>query len=221
MLDLTGTFNAGPTFQVGNALYTGGGLPFKVPGTNITGAAMGYYNNGFVGAGGNQTGISLGSVLGGIATGLENIFHFPTGGSVGTSLPAPVPTIEPPATNQHPILTGAGGASGKGSVAGKVAAGTAVVGGVAGLVAPHLVGLGGGGRARYAPAGTKGYHMIKRGPHAGMWTRNRHRNVANIRALRRSISRLHGFERICRKVVHFVKPHTKGRPVFRRRRRSK
>lgn len=76
-------------------------------------------------------------------------------------------------------------------------------------------------RGRYGTPGEKGFHMIKRGPHAGMWTRNRHRNVANIHALRRSLSRIHGFEKICRKVVRFVHPRrATGHAVFKRRRRS-
>lgn len=179
-----------------------------------------YYSNGFLGAGSNQTSLG-GTILSGVLTGLENIFHFPTPTVPSVRTPG---IVDVPAANQHPILTGAGGASGKGTAgtAVGVAAGTAAVGAIVGEVAPRLVGLGGGGRrAVYYPPGTKGTHMIKKGPHAGQWTRNRHRNVANIRALRRALSRAHGFERICRKVMHFVSPHkSRGRPVFRRRRRK-
>lgn len=217
MLDLTGTFAAGPVFQGVT------GTPALTIAAPRTGASMGYYSNGFVGAGSNQTGLSLSGVLGGVLSGLESVFHFPTStsGSVGATPPIVAPTVRDiPAANQHPVLTGAGGASGKGTAT-AVGVGTAIAGGIAGLAAPRLVGLGGGHAARYAPAGTKGYHMIKRGPHAGLWTRNRHRNVANIRALRRALSRAHGFERICRKVMHFVHPGRRGRAVFRKRRRSK
>lgn len=177
-----------------------------------------YYNNGFLGSGSNQTSLG-GTILSGVLGGLESIFHFPTATVPTARTPATLPGGETTVT-QHPVLTGAGGASGtSGRVGTAVAVGTGVAGAIAGTVAPTVFGLGGGHRARYAPPGTKGYHMIRKGPHAGQWTRNRHRNVANIRALRRALSRAHGFERICRKVMHFVNPHKRGRAVFKRRRR--
>lgn len=166
-----------------------------------------YYTGGFLPAGAGQTsGFGGGGILGAVTSGLQTflptLFQQRPSGGFG-QVPAPVPPTQtvPPT---HPVIGAAGNSGG-------TMGGTALVAGRA-----HM--------ARYAPAGTRGYHPPKhpsacsRVP-AGMWVRNRHRNVANIHALRRSISRLHGFERICRKVVHFVSPHKRGRPVFRRRRK--
>lgn len=164
-----------------------------------------YYTGGFLPAGAGQTsGFGGSGVLGAITTGLQTflptLFQQRPSGGFG-QVPAPVPPTQTiPAT--HPVIGAAGNS------------GATMGGGAAGRV--HV--------ARYAPAGTRGYHPPKHPGRcsmvpAGMWVRNRHRNVANIHALRRSISRLHGFERICRKVVHFVSPHKRGRPVFRRRRK--
>lgn len=203
-----------------STFVTGTG-PLQVQSTPTLGVPKVYYSNGFLPSGANQvTGGGLLTTLGNIVGG---IFHGITGtqstATVPMSTASTVPMVSPArvggviqkvagaittAATQHPVLTAAGGAA---ATAGAVM----MAGG-----AMHL-----GGHARYAPPGTRGYHMIKRGPHAGQWTRNRHRNVANIRALRRAMSRLHGFERVCRKVVHFVSPHKRGRPVFRRRRRAK
>jgi hypothetical protein len=186
--------------------------PYRPIGGNV------YYTSGFLPSGANQ--LSLGGTLIG---GLTNILGAVTqriagggpivGGPVDMSaLPARVPTGGTIAqrageiVGQHPVLTAVGGAAGVGAA---------------------VMGLGGAGafgvghRARYAPAGTKGYHPIKRGPHAGMWTRNRHRNVANIRALRRALSRAHGFARIARKVMSFTHPGKRGRMVFKRRGRAR
>ena len=178
-----------------------------------------YYSNGFLPAGGGQVtfGSMIKSTLGGLidtlAGGIAGHIQPMSMGGVPARVPAPVSAPVGGGTLQrigstmgaHPVITSIGGAA---------AVGAAALG--MGM-APGI----GGHRARYAAPGTKGYHMIKKGPHAGLWTRNRHRNVANVRALRRSISRLHGFERICRKVLHFTKPHgVRGRAVFRRRRRK-
>lgn len=83
------------------------------------------------------------------------------------------------------------------------------------------VGLRMGGGA-LAPAGTRGYHMSK--PRRGVpshLVRNRRMRVTNPRALRRAIRRAKGFERLARKVMHFVSPRAhKGRAVFRTRKRA-
>jgi len=74
------------------------------------------------------------------------------------------------------------------------------------------------------PAGpsARGYHMSK--PRRGVpphLVRNRRMRVTNPRALRRAIRRARGFERLARKVMHFVSPRAhKGRAVFRARRRK-
>lgn len=193
-------------------LLAGGNLPGFAPSAhyqepNPYGGVSMYYTGGFLPAGAGQTGSfggGVGGILGAVTSGLQTflptLFQSRPGGGFG-QVPAPVPPTQtvPPT---HPVI---GAAGNSGGMMGGGAAGRAHV-------------------ARYAPAGTRGYHPPKHPGRcsqvpAGAWVRNRHRNVANIHALRRAISRLHGFERICRKVVHFVKPHTRGRPVFRRRRK--
>jgi hypothetical protein len=73
---------------------------------------------------------------------------------------------------------------------------------------------GGGGGSPGAP----GYHQIRKGRNAGKWTRNRHMNVTNPRALRRAIRRGHGFEKMARRMLGFATPHKpKGRVYFKRR----
>ena len=68
----------------------------------------------------------------------------------------------------------------------------------------------------------RGYHIIKRGPHAGLATKNRHMNVTNPRALRRSIRRAHGFSKLAMKVIGFSRPHgkPKGHAYFKAKRRK-
>ena len=143
------------------------------------------------------------------------VYGRPTAGGAGAVAKVPA-TVAPPTTPSgivktaiaHPIQ----------SIGTALVAGTGAVG--LGMGLTHL--LGGAGHGRYGSPGERGYHMIKKGPHAGQWVRNRRRNVGNIRALRRALSRAHGFERICRKVMHFTHPgRARGRAVFRRRRRSK
>lgn len=143
-----------------------------------------------------------------------------------------------------PAVSKIGGALGRiGSAAGKVmskhptlsAAGGAAVSGIAGATGEALVhhmgarpGVmpGGAGAGRMAPIGgpsLRGYHMSK--PRRGVpshMVRNRRMRVTNPRALRRAIRRAKGFERLARKVMHFVSPRAhKGRAVFRVRRRAK
>lgn len=173
-----------------------------------------YYNAGFLPSGANQ--ISLGgTLLGGLSdifSGIAQRIGVPPPGAI-TPMSA-VPALRSTAitkigqvASDHPVLTAAGGAAAVGAAA-------------AGLgVAPGLGGFG--HRARYAPAGTRGYHPIRKGPHAGLWTRNRHRNVCNPRALRRAISRAHGFAKLAMKTIHLVHPRKKGRFGGFRKRRSR
>ena len=50
--------------------------------------------------------------------------------------------------------------------------------------------------------------------------RRRRMHVTNVKALRRSIRRLHGFEKVCRKVLRFTSPHrSHGRATFKRPKR--
>jgi len=192
--------------------------PYRAP---VSGGRM-YYSSGFLPSGAGQTSVGgtllsgLGNILqSGLTTAFGSIFGprtppmLPGGGAVakGVSAPPTTPSGIAGAVQQHPIaaIGAAAGAAGL-----TMAAGSMALRSITGM----------GARARYAPAGTRGYHMVKKGAHAGMWVRNRRRNIGNIRALRRALSRAHGFERICRKVLHFTHPgKATGRAVFKRRRR--
>jgi hypothetical protein len=103
------------------------------------------------------------------------------------------------AVRGHPILSAAGAAGVIGGALGRAAAPSAMVG------------------------GAKGYHMSK--PRKGVpshLVKNRHMRVSNIRALRRSLRRIHGFSRIARKVIHIAHPPrgTRVRFKFRRKKRA-
>ena len=69
------------------------------------------------------------------------------------------------------------------------------VGAPAGVRRPGVAGMVGG-----CPTG---YHLAKDG--SGRWVRNRRMNVANPRALRRSMRRVKGFEKLARKTISFTK----------------
>ena len=93
--------------------------------------------------------------------------------------------------------------------------------GVAGVIA---VAGAGAGAERMLTGGLppKGYHVIKKGPHAGRLTRNRRMRVTNSRALRRAIRRATGFAHLAKRVLHFTSPRApKGRAIFRKRARKK
>jgi hypothetical protein len=85
---------------------------------------------------------------------------------------------------QHPVLSAA------------CAAG--VIGAAAGSGAEAMRALPG--------AVAKGFHMIKKGPHAGRMARNRRMRVTNPRALRRALRRTYGFERLAMKVIRLHHP---------------
>ena len=72
------------------------------------------------------------------------------------------------------------------------------------------------------PPGTRppaGYHIIKKGPHAGKLTKNRHMNVTNPRALSRAARRAHGFLKMSRRFVRYYQPHArKGHAYIGRKR---
>jgi hypothetical protein len=105
-------------------------------------------------------------------------------------------------------------------VSGTVAAGSASVGR---LIAKHPVlsaaaaagALTSGGaelgRMGTVPAGMKGYHIERRGKHAGQLIKNRHMRVTNPRALRRALRRAHGFAKLAMRTIHLVHPKKKGR----------
>jgi hypothetical protein len=69
----------------------------------------------------------------------------------------------------------------------------------------------------------KGYHLCKskHGCKRGMFIKNRHMNVCNPRALRRSLRRAHGFAKFAMKAIHLTHPKKKGRFGGFKRRRSK
>jgi hypothetical protein len=159
-------------------------------------AAMPYYSNGFLEAGSAQTGSGLSDVLNRGLNIFETILpRLGSGGhNVPTTQPPPGTATRPPAEHMPGGPMGGPGRTGRRARVLIPAAGAAVA--------------------------AAGYHIIKKGIHAGQMTKNRHRNVGNIRALRRAISRLHGFERVTRKVIHFVKPHTRGKMVFKRRKKA-
>jgi len=48
-----------------------------------------------------------------------------------------------------------------------------------------------------------GYHLAKDG--SGRWVRNRRMNIANPKALRRSMRRVQGFEKMAKRVINFNK----------------
>ena len=191
------------------------------PIAQATGVRMPYLGN-FVGSGAGASGAGIGGILGGILGGLQSVFHFPTGptqagvggvpatvGGIGdvSTIPAPGGVAKPPA-----------GLSTGGKVA--VGVGTGLAGAIGAMKAPALLGLGGMGGA---VAGTRGFHMSKaRKGHPSHLVRNRRMRVTNVKALRRGLRRLHGFEKICRRVLHFTHPRgARGRAVFRRARRRK
>jgi hypothetical protein len=175
---------------------------FQTPGVRVQ---MPYYSNGFLESGSGQTGTGLQTGfdfgLGGILNrGLDVVSQIlpalrqPTATRVPTTQPNPGTATRPP--SEHMPTGPMGGPGRRGRVA-RVGIPAAVAGAIA------------------------GYHIIKRGPNAGQMTKNRHRNPGNIHALRRSISRIRAFEKICRKVVHFVRPSVRGRMQLRRRSRRK
>lgn len=222
MLQQDPVFGGGFTYAAPGIIDVGG-VPVRVGTGGVTQAIqtglrsnLMYYNAGFLPSGANQT--SLGGTL---LSGLSDIFgavipkvfgqpgfQNPTIMSAAGGVPAvrstAITKIGQVAAD-HPVLTAAGGA--------------ATVGGAVLAASGGVPAIFGGHRGRYAPAGSRGYHPIKKGPHAGLWTRNRHRNVCNPRALRRAISRAHGFAKLAMKTIHLIHPKKKGRfGGFRKRR---
>lgn len=167
-----------------------------------TGGRLMYYNEGFLPAGGAQSpsgGFDISGILGGLVSTIPTVIQSFQRPSFGQLPPAStVPTIgQPPVMSSHPVIGTAGQA-------------------VAPTYGPSM---SQGGRGRYYPPGTKGTHQVRKGAHAGSWVKNRHRNVCNPRALRRAISRTHGFARLAMKVIHLVHPKKHARfGGFRKRR---
>lgn len=175
---------------------------------------MGYYQGDFYsGDPGFLSG--LGKVFGTIGSFLPGVGGIISKGvsALGRMGKSPaVQTIEK-GISRHPVLTAAGGAA---------------TSGVAGALTERAISrMGGGGALATRGATMRGFHMSK--PYKCHGTiipshpvRNRRMRPTNPRALRRAIRRAKGFERLARKVMHFVSPRkTRGRAVFRVRRRTK
>lgn len=97
---------------------------------------------------------------------------------------------------KHPVLTAAGAAGTIGVLSGRME-----------------------GRMGMRPAGEKGMHLSKK---TGRLVRNRHMNVCNQRALRRSLRRAHGFARIAMRTIHLLHPKKKAHfGGFKKRRRAR
>ena len=80
----------------------------------------------------------------------------------------------------------------------------------AGALGPQVPGFGTGASAQNMTSAAvgaalppRGYHMAKSGP--PRWVRNRRMNVANPRALRRSMRRVQGFEKLARRTITFTR----------------
>jgi len=81
---------------------------------------------------------------------------------------------------------------------GRVLAGRTVAAAAAGATAATML-SGPGGQ----PVCPSGYHLAKDG--SGRLVRNRRMNVANPRALRRSMRRVQGFEKLARRTINFTR----------------
>lgn len=66
-----------------------------------------------------------------------------------------------------------------------------------------------------------GQEVFRPGAPGRAGRRRRRMHVTNIKALRRSVRRLHGFAKVARKVLRFVSPKPpRGRPLFKKKRAS-
>ena len=116
-----------------------------------------------------------------------------------------------PAAGEVVAMTPA--AAGRAALGGIYSKGVAAVRGHPVLSAAGAAGVLGAG------AGMLAGRISKR---TGLPFRRRRMRVTNVKALRRSLRRIHGFERIARKVVHFTHPRRAvGRAAFRFRRKKK
>jgi hypothetical protein len=104
----------------------------------------------------------------------------------------------------HPVLTAAGAA--------------ATIGAGEGLLRRY--GTGAASSATGMGSYHRGFHIERRGKHAGQLIRNRRMNVCNPRALRRAIRRAHGFTKLAMRTIHLVHPKKKASfGGFRKKRR--
>ena len=160
---------------------------------------MSYYMGDYYGRGSFYRGDpGFFSFLGKVAKG---VFSSVTGISLGGKAAAPAAGM---AAGVLKALPG-----GVGKLAGRV-------GGVLKKV-PRGVLVAGGAAAAGAAVGAGGRALME-----GGGRRRRRMNVANIKALRRSIRRAQGFARVAKKVLRFTSPKApRGRAVFKRRTRKR
>ena len=160
--------------------------------------------------GGVVAGVATGGPIGGIVGGLTAITAGSGGGGVRPASALPVTAFRMPPAGMS--FTGA--ASGIPTFAGLGITPAGPGPGAGSALIPHM-GCG------------PGFHHAKhKGAFGGLLAskcvRNRHMNVSNPRALRRSIRRLRGFEKLARSVLHITSPrkkHVFGGPKRARRRR--
>src|SRR5713101_2055683 len=98
---------------------------------------------------------------------------------------------------------------------------------VGGMVIKHPV-LSAAGAAGVIGAGVEVGQVMRGGRHHKpdkyflRTGRHRRMNVTNVRALRRSIRRAHGFAKLAKRVLHFTSPRApRGRALFKRRARKR
>jgi len=104
------------------------------------------------------------------------------------------------------VVVGPGGGGGPGTAVVTTPPGGGIMPGGAGTSLMPTVGITLGGARGAAPMGglcPSGYHPAKDG--SGRCVRNRRMNIANPRALRRSMRRVQGFEKLARKTISFTK----------------
>jgi hypothetical protein len=89
--------------------------------------------------------------------------------------------------------------------------------GAAGVVGAAM-GAGGERLAMHPGAHMRGFHVSRK---TGKIVRNRHMNVCNPRALRRSLRRAHGFAKVAMRTIHLLHPKKKGRFGGFKKRRAK
>lgn len=160
--------------------------------------------------GGVVAGVATGGPVGGIVGGLTAITAGSGGGGVRPASALPVSSFRVPTSG----LSLTGGYSGIPTFAALPGGPGGPGPGAGSAMIPHL-------------ACGVGYHHAKHkgalgGLLASKCVKNRHMNVTNPRALRRSIRRLKGFEKLARTVLHITSPrkkHVFGGPRARRRKR--
>jgi hypothetical protein len=163
---------------------------------------------------------SIFSVLGGVVKGAVTGF-LTKGGPVGALAGAGAGAVSTIPHSIHEETLKAGGSTSaytpalRAQHAAAVARGTA-----ANPIGSHPAGTpagkmphGGFSAATLGEPGTRGFHLIKKGPHAGMVTRNRRMNWANGKAMGRAERRVRAFLHHAQKYIKWAHPHRLGHAV--------